>query len=327
MEVHFFERKPTEGQVSIEKLFSHLYIQLEDKKVNFKVIKNPFSLIHFWKALWFFKQQQGDVNHITGDIHWACLLLDRNKTILTIHDLVGLYQYKGFKRWLYYILWVYLPIKKLKYITVISNKTKDEVLKYIPSAKDKIHVISNFVTVPILENNEIHFHEKIKILIVGTRTNKNIERILQALINLEVQITIIGELEESHKNLVKENNLSINNLNNISDKELIEKYYEADILLFPSLYEGFGLPILEAQAQNCCVITSNISPMKEISSDGAILVNPFSVEEIRNAVIKLVNSEEDRRDLVKKGKENVIKYSPEKLSEQYINLYNQILEK
>jgi glycosyltransferase involved in cell wall biosynthesis len=325
MEIHFFERKIVEGQLSIEKLFSVLYRQLEDKKINFKVIKNPYSLSQFWKSLFFFKNQQGDINHITGDIHWACLFLDKNKTILTIHDLVGLYQYTGIKKWLYYILWVYLPIKKLKYITVISEKTKQEVLKYMPSAEKKIHVISNFVIIPILENTTATCQDKIRVLVVGTRSNKNIERILQALINIDVKITIIGELEESHEHIIKANNMQINSVNNISDDELIEKYYQSDILLFPSLYEGFGLPILEAQAQNCCVITSNISPMKEIAGGAAILVDPFSVEEIRNAVIKLVNSKEERKNLLEKGKENVMTYSPEKISHQYINLYNKIL--
>lgn len=327
MEIHFFERHPTEGQISIEKLFSVLYRQLEDQNIKFKVIKNPFPLKQLGKAMWFFKRNQGDVNHITGDIHWACLLLDRHKTILSIHDLVGLHQYTGLKRYLYYLLWVYLPVKKLKYITVISDKTKNEILKYIPSAENKIHVISNCVTVPILEHNDISLQRKLKLLVVGTRTNKNVERILEALTGIEAEILIIGKLEVSHNTFIEQNNLHVSNFNNISDEDLAEKYYQSDILLFPSLYEGFGLPILEAQAQNCCVITSGISPMKEIAGNGALLVDPFSVKEIRDAVLKLIHSEEKRKELIKNGKENIRKYSPEKISQQYINLYHQIIKK
>ncbi len=327
MEIHFFERHPTEGQISIEKLFSVLYRQLEDQHIKFKIIKNPFPLMQLMKSMWFFKKNQGDINHITGDIHWACLLLDKHKTILSIHDLVGLHQYTGVKRYLYYLLWVYLPVKKLNYITVISDKTKNEILKYIPSAENKIHVISNCITIPILEHDNINLHQKIKLLVVGTRANKNVERILEALIGIEAEIIIVGKLETSHNNFIEQNNLHVNNFNNISDEDLVEKYYQSDILLFPSVYEGFGLPILEAQAQNCCVITSDISPMKEIAGNGALLVDPFSVKEIRDAVTRLINSEENRKELIKNGKENIRKYSPEKISQQYMNLYHQIMKK
>lgn len=327
MEIHFFERYPTEGQISIEKLFSVLYRQLEDQNIKFKVIKNPFPLKQLGKAMWFFKKNQGDVNHITGDIHWACLLLDKNKTVLSIHDLVGLYQYTGLKRYLYYLLWVYLPVKRLKYITVISDKTKNEILKYLPSAENKIHVISNCITMPILEHDDISLQRRLKLLVVGTRTNKNVERILEALIGIDAEITIVGKLETSHNALIQQHALHVKNFNNISDEDLVEKYHQSDILLFPSLYEGFGLPILEAQAQNCCVITSDISPMKEIAGNGALLVDPLSVKEIRDAVVRLINSEETRKELIKKGKENVRKYGPEKISRQYMNLYHQIMKR
>lgn len=327
MNIHFFERKLFKEQISIEKLFEVLYQQLKYRNISFSIFKNKYPLSQFWKALFFFKNNQGDINHITGDIHWACLLLDRNKTVLTIHDLVGLSKYKGFKKFLYYLIWVYFPIKKLKYITAVSEKTKEEILQVIPSAKDKIHVIPNFVTMSILDDNQIGSNNVIKILIVGTRSNKNIERILNALVGINAEITIIGKLEQSHIDFIQERRFKINNYYNISDQELEIFYHESDILLFPSLYEGFGLPILEAQAQNCCVITSNISPMKEIAGEGALLVDPLSVDEISNAINTLSKNKEQRKELVRKGKENVLRYTPEEISIQYINLYNQILEK
>ena len=71
---------------------------------------------------------------------------------------------------------------------------------------------------------------------------------------------------------------------NISEEELQQIYFESDILCFPSLYEGFGLPILEAQASEVAVITSNISPTKEVAGKGAILVNPLDKNEIKKSI-------------------------------------------
>ncbi|MCS3871089.1 glycosyltransferase involved in cell wall biosynthesis [Chryseobacterium ginsenosidimutans] len=270
MEIHFFERNPAEGQISIEKLFSVIKEELGRKNIVYKAFINPYSLSKFFKALDYFKKNQGDINHITGDIHWVSLALDSRKTLLTVHDLSGLYQYTGIKKLLYYLIWVYLPLKKLKYITVISEKTKQEIIKLVPSVANKIQVIPNCITIDILPFELKQDQGKAKILIVGTRSNKNIERVLQACIDLDVQLTIVGKLDEIQLRILEGNNQDYNNYVNISDDDLKKLYDENDILCFPSLYEGFGLPILEAQARNCVVITSDFRPMNDVAGNRSI---------------------------------------------------------
>lgn len=324
MEVNFFERNPAEGQISIEKLFSVIKKELGRKNIICKTFINPYPLSKFYNALAFFRKNQGEITHITGDIHWAALVLNPKKTVLTVHDLSGLYQYKGIKRFLYYLIWIYFPFTRLRYITVISEKTKREIEKLLPSVAHKLKVIPNCITVdvsPLAFKKDI---QKTNILIVGTRSNKNIERIFEACRDLNATFSIVGSMNATQKQLINTYHLKCKNHVNISDDDLKKLYDESDILCFPSLYEGFGLPILEAQARNCIVITSNLSPMNDVAGNGALLIDPYSTESIKNSIIKVLSDDELRKDLITKGQENVKKYIPELVAQQYIELYQKI---
>lgn len=328
MKVHYFFRQFHPHQTSIEKLFNIIIIAVKKNNMIIKKIENEydFSLKGIFSTLLFFRKNQAEINHITGDIHWAAFALDSKRTVLTIHDLVGLHSLSGLKKKLFYYFWVYLPIKKLKYITVISEKTKNEIIALIPEAEKKITVIPNALTVEIVPTVLDKKNKVPHILIVGTRSNKNIERTFKALRDLDIFLNIIGPLSVDQENLLSVYKINYSNVINISDDELNEFYDAADILCFPSVYEGFGLPILEAQARNCAVITSNISPMKEVALDSALLVNPESVSEIREAVIKLLNDPKMKEELIKKGKENITKFSVESVAKQYLDLYKKILQ-
>lgn len=328
MKINYFFREFQQHQISIEKLFDTIIKSIEKRGVKTYNIVNPynFSIISIIRSMLYFRKNQAEINHITGDIHWAIFTLNAKKTILTIHDLVGINQYNGIKKWIYYIFWVYLPIKKAKYITVISDKTKNEILELIPSAESKITVIPNLLTVEPIDTNFLKQNKLLNVLVVGTRSNKNIEKIFDAAKGKQIEITIIGDLSSSQLQKINENNLHYNNLINISDEVLLNCYDNADVLCFPSLYEGFGLPILEAQARNCAVITSNISPLKEVAGDGAIFVDPNSVQDISEALDVLEN-DEIRLDLILKGKQNIKNYLPEIITEKYIFLYNEIINK
>ena len=93
---------------------------------------------------------------------------------------------------------------------------------------------------------------------------------------------------------------------------------------FPSIYEGFGMPIIEGQTIGRVVITSDISPMKDVAGNGALLVNPFSVESIREAYLQIINDKDLRSRIIEKGKENAQKYAVEKIAKQYVKIYKTI---
>lgn len=109
----------------------------------------------------------------------------------------------------------------------------------------------------------------------------------------------------------------------VPDKNLPVLYSNAQALVFPSLFEGFGLPILEAQACGCPVITSNISSMPEVAGKGAILVNPYNVREIANAMIR-VKGKVERRKLTKAGFENIKRFSWEKCARETLKVLESI---
>ena len=168
---------------------------------------------------------------------------------------------KGIKRLIYNLFWVIVPSKKSSYLIAISDKTKKEILKYTNTDKSKI-VVSGICIQSIYKKKLKKFNkEKPKILIIGTRKNKNIKNILISLIDINCELIIIGSLNEEILKILNKNKINYKNYVSLSNKEVLKRYVASDLLLYPSLYEGFGMPILEAQAVGRPVITSNLDPM------------------------------------------------------------------
>jgi len=107
----------------------------------------------------------------------------------------------------------------------------------------------------------------------------------------------------------------------IHDDEIVREYLNADMLVFVSTYEGFGLPILEGQAAGRPVITSCLSPMKEVAGGGACLVDPYSIVDIREGVLRVIHDSQYRAMLIQAGFDNVRAYSPKNVARQYSSLY------
>ena len=135
---------------------------------------------------------------------------------------------------------------------------------------------------------------------------------------------IIGRLKEETISLLNGYNIDYSNVYNLKEQEIIKEYQKADIVNFPSLYEGFGMPIIEGQTTGRVVVTSDMSPMKDVAGNGAILVNPFSIESIRNAYLQIINDKNLRNRIIVKGKVNAQKYAVEEIAEQYVKIYETI---
>ncbi len=268
---------------------------------------------------------QGDVNHVTGDVHFLTYFLKKKRTVLTIHDCVSVMHSKGIKRMLLKFFWYTLPAQRVQYITVISENTKKELLRIINFPEDRIFLIPNCVNEDFrYVEKKLFNQEKPLILQIGTIFNKNIPMLSKALKGFSCTLDIVGKLTDEQKQILEENKIDYINSFGISEQQLIEKYKQADILSFVSTYEGFGLPIIEAQAIGTPVITSNISPMKEVAGDGACLVDPYNSDSIKNGIKKICQDEQYRCTLIQNGLDNVKKYSPEYIANMYANLYHKI---
>jgi glycosyltransferase involved in cell wall biosynthesis len=259
--------------------------------------------------------------HITGDIHYAILFLPANQTVLTIHDLVFLHTYKGIRR--LFLKWIFLdlPVKKAKYITTISEKSKEEIIKNTGCNPNKIKVIPNPVDIGIKFIEKEFNTVKPVLLFLGTKDNKNLESSIAALYKLSVHLRIIGELTFKQKEMLNKFSIEYSNAFSISQEDLQNEYQQCDVVFFPSTYEGFGLPVIEGFQAGRPVLTSNISPMKEVSADAAMLINPTSIASIRNGLIKLINEPLLRAEMVKNGFEVVKDYAPSAIALRYEQLW------
>ena len=318
-------RKPFPGShFSIERLYAAVINCLPVDHYEVKVLICPIEgkgvfrrlALIIWAAF-----HQGDVNHITGDINYLGFLMRRSSTLLTITDSASMTRLVGFKRWLYRAFWLRLPIWHAEHVVAISNSTLLETLSYVSSDSQKFTVIPCCAPFGVLAEPQPFSGGRPRILIVGTKPNKNIHRIFNSLEGVQCQLVVIGPLSESHRELIALNSLEVENLLDIHDDDIVREYVNADMVVFVSTYEGFGLPILEGQAAGRPVITSCLSPMKEVAGAGACLVDPYSVIDIREGVLRVIHDSQYRAMLIQAGFDNVRAYSPENVARQYSSLY------
>lgn len=331
IKVCYIYRSKDQGNISIEKVFGCIEEELKDK-IEISRIEVPEYRItpqKLVKNVLYCREKAKEINadiyHITGDIHYIALALPPKKTILTVHDIVLLQYASKFKRSFFKVFWFNIPIKRCRMITAISTKTADDLYCLFPKEKGKIRVIEN----PLIGNFNFCPKEKSnnppRILQVGTRENKNLNRVAEALNGVDCELRIIGKLTEEQRNLLKKNNINYSNVFDISEEQLVQEYEECDVVLFVSTFEGFGLPIIEAQAVGRPVITSNLMPMNDVAGVGAHFVYPYSVREIRSAVENVLDNEQYVHYLVQAGKGNIKRFTPDVIGKKYLRLYQRMI--
>jgi glycosyltransferase involved in cell wall biosynthesis len=323
VKVTFFHRRRQEANYSMERLFEDIRRALPNEFES-KVAISRFRSRGLWGRVYNMVEavfRQGDVNHITGDVHFLTYLLRGTRTILTIHDLVTVHRLRGWQKSIFFFFWYWLPIKRVAIVSVISESTKEDLLQHIKIKPCKLRVVYDCVSDSFVPDLRKFNAEKPVILQMGTGLNKNIQRVAQALQGVPCHFRVVGRLNNDQLAILSRCGLDYSFVSDISDAEIVEEYRHCDILVFASTYEGFGMPIIEAQATGRPVITSNIMSMPEVAGEAACLVDPFNVASIREAIIKITKDTAYREELVKKGFNNVSRFRSKKIANEYADIY------
>jgi len=280
-----------------------------------KILKNLLFVLKL--------RRKDAIFHVTGDIHYILLALIGCKVVLTIHDVATLKNAKNkldyFLKWL---LWFYLPIKLANHVVCISNKTKLEVLSVVK--KKAISVIHNSVDSGFSRMAENKNNFTPVILHIGTGWNKNLTRVIQALKDIQCNLRIIGRLNAEQLDLLNSSDICYSNDYNLTDEQIVLEYEKCNLVSFPSLFEGFGMPIIEAQAVGRAVLTSNIDPLREVGGNSVHYVEPESVKSIEEGFKALIFDTVYRESIIKKGFVNVERFDVTKIADQYIEIYQKI---
>ncbi len=284
--------------------------------------------------------------------HYNAPLFYPGQLITTVHDVCHMAQrqfFPGVLKRIYSGQFLQQVLNKSNHIITVSNFSKAEITKYFKVDAEKIHVIYNGVdplfhplnkeeSDPVLAKH--NFPEEYLLFIGNVKPHKNILGLITAYkIALEQDsdlppLVILGQF----KNLIT----GIPNLREIMQEQILAKrilftgylptedlpaiYSRAMLFLFPSFYEGFGLPPLEAMACGAPVITSNVSSIPEVVGDAAIRVDPYNTEEIADAIINLVGDQAKQQNLRKRGLEHIRLFSWKNSAQAHLEVYRKAQE-
>lgn len=293
-------------------------------------IHYPYSIL---------RQPRSSIYHIL-DHSWAELIRwipKGAKTVVTVHDLIPL-RYAGglkqgeverFRKRVSYL-------RKADALIAVSEHTKNEIIDILSLAPEKIHVVPNGVESPSYEvtRKKLRAERRLRVGSLGSvLKRKNLEILPQAIEKYlemrarKVELVRAGayvsrQLAESFQSLLGTNFIE---LGRMSSSELEEFYQRIDVLVVPSLYEGFGLPVLEAMARGVPVIASNTTSLPEVGGDAALYFDPTNPTELSDCMLQLENREL-YAEMQNRGLQRSKCFSWRKTLEGVYDVYDEILE-
>ena len=313
-----FEKSPTSR---FNKYFSNYWRQfsiVNDLK------KNNISLFH----------------GLSGELPFH-LKSNNIKSTVTIHDLIFL-RFPEFYNWFDRKIYSYKFKKACQQAAVviaISEQTKKDIVEFFNIDASKIEVLyqgcSNVFKQTFSEVEKTNVAAKYNlpdkfILNVGTiEERKNIFEVVKAIQNTNIKLVIVGKKTKYSNKIetfITQNNMAsqVQFLSGLSLNELAITYQLATLFIYPSLYEGFGIPIIEALYSKTPVITSNLSCLPEAGGPNSMYINPKNTEEIKNAIAFLIDNAALQAEMSEKGFTFAQQFNDDVIAEKMMNLYNKI---
>jgi glycosyltransferase involved in cell wall biosynthesis len=326
LRVQQFERRPVPGVFSIERVFDTVRSALPHD-IEVRVRRNRFAsrgvLPRLCDAL-LARRRAAAVNHVLGDVHYLMWFLPRRGTILTVHDCASLGRLRGLRRRLLWLGWYWWPLQRAERVVAISEFTRRELRAWLPRARVPVEVIPPPLPRGFAERPLLPRGPRLRLLQVGTAENKNLARVIEACRDLPVELTIIGAISPAERARLAALGVAFECRVGLDDAALIAEFTRSDALIFASTYEGFGLPIIEAQSLGRPVITSRFGATAETAGGAACLVDPFDIEDIRRGIRRVIDDLGYAQALVGDGLENAARFSPERVAAAYAALYREL---
>jgi len=292
-----------------------------------------YSAREQWSVPWALSRSRVGLFHAP---HYVVSPLTTCPFVVTIHDCIHLRfpEYLPNRGALQYAKTMMgMAARRSRKILTVSQASKDDILHYLRVPADKVEVIYNALDARLADEPTADEVARVRerfllnapfILYTGNiKPHKNVDRLIEAFSMLrqrgfeDTKLLIIGDEISKYPNLRRlvhrfQLHQHVRFLGFVPDATLAVLYRLASVFVFPSLYEGFGLPPLEAMAAGAPVITSNISSLPEVVGDAAVLINPMDVGEIADAMARVLGDPALRADLIRRGRQRVQAFSWER---------------
>ncbi|RXA19353.1 glycosyltransferase family 1 protein [Methanosarcina sp. MSH10X1] len=351
MEIDYINGLNTEEIFGMSKYQSEIHSRLDNVKLNRIEYPDVSKLTGVNRVVEYFaypfivkkKMVKDNIKHITRqDLAFLLELVDLKKTIVTCHDIIPI-AYYGTRN----PIWKLNArgLRKAEKIITVSEFSKKDISKYIKYPEEKIEIIPPAVdrslyyqnrNRAILKRYGIGEDEKVILYVGAEEPRKNVQFLVNSFSKLKNRIPEVKLLKVGMPNYlgVREKLLKqIESLNlqkdviftgYVSESELAEIYNAVDLFVFPSLYEGFGMPPLEAMACGTPVITSNTSSLPEVVGDAAIVADPYDVNKLAEEMYQLLTDDGLKEEIIRKGLKRSKIFSWEDSAEKTLKLYKEL---
>lgn len=279
-------------------------------------------------------------------------LLKSTKLVVTIHDIIPLlypeYYPPGIKGKIRFQIQKVL-LKKINAVITDTKASKRDIIKYLGYPEDKIYPIYLGTDKKFKKTSNPKGYNQLRkkynlphkfVLYVGdVNYNKNLLRLAKACKLINTTLVIVGkqamveEFDKKHPEmkmwteflLKYKSDSDIKRLGFVNDEELVSLYNCASVYCQPSLYEGFGLPVLEAMSCGCPVVCAETPALEEIAGDAALYANPHSSRDIASKLSNVLEDSKTRKTLINQGYKNLQRFSWKKCARETLDVYREVL--
>jgi glycosyltransferase involved in cell wall biosynthesis len=309
--------------------------------IRYRYVGFPSFKLRYWEQIAPLCVGPYDLLHFPYD---SCIAIKRGKFVATIHDVIPLLLPDGRIPWpwkgLFKRILIPKPFKQIDHVVTVSECSKRDIMERLGVPEHRISVVYQGVEFDrFFPSRAPHSDRKTNspyiLCVAGDSPNKNVGTLLQAYFSLpnsirgQYRLVLAGDVQKSEhlpsliQKLGLEKHIEFTGI--ISDERLARLYQDAAVFVFPTLYEGFGLPVLEAMACACPVITSNTSSLPEVVGDAGILIHPLDASAISAAIKRVLSdpglSERLRNAAVQRAKQ----FSWDRTARETVELYRKVV--